>query len=133
MLAATGEAVLANDERYGAYLDAMTIGKARAELTVEQLRSRLRENRTRVMKPKAQQPRPELTPKSTPRQERGFAHILEERRKSEMQASKSDEGKRQGFAHILDDPEKLRKLREQAKKRDRKRGKHLSRSRGLGM
>ena len=41
MLAAAGEAILSNEERYGAYLDAMTIGKARARLTVEQLRNRL--------------------------------------------------------------------------------------------
>ena len=108
MLAATGKAVLSNNERYGAYLDAMTIGKARAVLTVEQLRSRLRENRTRVRKPKAQKPRPEPTPKPTPKQEHGFAHIL-------------------------DDLETVRELREKAKKRDRKRGRHLRKSRGLSM
>ena len=90
-LAVTGKAVLANDDRYGAYLDAMTIGKARARLTVEQLRSRLRENRTCTPKPKVRQPRREPTPK----QERGFAHIL-------------------------DDPEELRELREKANRRDRR-------------
>ena len=104
MLAATGKVVLANEERYGAYLETMTIGKARAQLTVEQLRSRLREDRTRAHKPKAQQPLAE----STPKQE-------------------------QGFAHILDDREKLRQLRERAEQRDRKRGRHLRRSRGLSM
>ena len=104
MLAATGEAVLSDDERYGAYLDAMTIGKARARLTVEQLRSRLRENLTRARKPKAQQPRHETTAEQE-----------------------------QGFAHILDDREKLRELREKAEQRDRKRGRHLRRSRGLKM
>ena len=129
MLAATGKAILSNEERYGAYLDALTIGKARAELTVEQLRNRLRENRTRVRKPKAQKPRPE----PTPRQEQGFAHILEERRKSETRSSRTDEGEQQGFAHILEDPEKLRELREKAKKRDRKRVKQLRRSRGLSI
>ena len=77
MLAATGKAVLANDERYGAYLDAMTIGKARARLTLEQLRNRLRENRARVPKPDVQQPRREPAPK----QEQGFAHVLDESRK----------------------------------------------------
>ena len=149
-LAATGKAVLSNDERYGAYLDAMTIGRRRAELTVEQLRSRLRKNRARVRKPKAQQPRPE----PTPRQEQGFAHILEERRKSEARRGRPDDGERQGFAHtldrppakplepgesqkgfahILDDPEKLKELREKAKKKERKRGKHMRRSRGLSM
>ena len=104
MLAATGKVVLANEERYGAYLETMTIGKARAQLTVEQLRSRLREDRTRAHKPKAQQPLAE----STPKQE-------------------------QGFAHILDDREKLRQLRERAEQRDRKRGRHLRRSRGLSI
>ena len=104
MLAATGKAVLSNEDRYGAWLDAMTIGKSRAQLTVEQLGNRLRENRTRAQKPKAQQPRRE----STAEQE-------------------------QGFAHILDDREKLRELREKAEQRARKRGKHMRRSRGLGI
>ena len=133
MLAATGKAILSNDERYGAYLDAMTIGKTRAELTVEQLRSRLRKYRTRVGKPKAQKPRTVPTPKPKQEQKQGFAHILEERRKSEERAGRTDEGEQQGFAHILDDPEKLRELRERAKKRDRKRGRQLRRSRGLSM
>ena len=104
MLAATGRAILSDEERYGAYLDAMTIGKARARLTVEQLRNRLRENRSRTAKPEVRQPRPEPAPKQE-----------------------------QGFAHILDDPEKLRELREKAKQRNRKRGRHLRRSRGLSM
>ena len=150
MLAATGKAVLANDDRYGAYLDAMTIGRSRARLTVEQLRNRLRENRTRVRKPKAQQTRPD----PTPRQEQGFAHILEERRTSEMRRERKggeeqqgfahtldkppakpldSSENRKGFAHILDDPEKLRELREKAEQRDRKLGRHMRRSRGLSM
>ena len=150
MLAATGKAVLADEDRYGAYLDAMTIGKARAQLTVEQLRSRLDESRAREQKPKAQQPRPE----STPKQKQGFAHVLDERRKSEMRSGRTNEAEQQGFAHkldtppaqpldpserqkgiawILDDPEKLRELREKAKKRDRKRGRHMRKSRGLSM
>ena len=104
MLAATGKTVLANDERYGAYLDAITIGKARARLTVEQLRSRLRENRARVRKPEAQRPQPDPTPR-----------------------------REQGFAHILDDREKLRELREKAERQNRKLGRHLRRSRGLRM
>ena len=104
ILAATGKAVVANEERYGAYLEAMTIGKVRARLTVEQLRSRLRENRTRAAKPEVRQPRREPAPKQE-----------------------------QGFAHILDDREKLRELREKAEKRERKRGKHMRRSRGLTM
>ena len=150
MLAATGEAVLANEDMYGAYLDAMTIGRSRAKLTMEQLRSRLNENRERAAKPEVSQRRLEPTPK----QEQGFAHILEERRKSELRSGRTNEGEQQGFAHtldrppakpldpserqkgfahILDDPEKLRKLREKAEKEERKRGKHMRRSRGLSM
>ena len=104
MLAATGKAVLANDESYGAYLEAMTIGKARGRLTVEQLRSRLRENHTRAAKPEVRQTQPEPKPK-----------------------------REQGFAHILDDREKLRELRDKAEQRERKPGRHLRRSRGLSM
>ena len=104
ILAATGKSILSNDERYGTYLAAMTVGMARARLTVEQLRSRLRENRTRALKPEGRQPRRE----PTPRQE-------------------------QGFAHILDDPEKLRELREKAEQQSRKLRRHMRRSRGLSM
>ena len=42
----TSRAVLSNDERYGAFLDAMMIGRERARFTVDQLRNRLDENRT---------------------------------------------------------------------------------------
>ena len=129
MLAATGKAVLSDDESYGAYLDAMTIGKTRAKLTVEQLRSRLRENRARVPKPDVQQPRREPAPK----QEQGFAHVLDESRKPGERSGRTDKRKEQGFAHILDDPEKLRELREKAEQRDRKRGRHMRKSRGLSM
>ena len=104
VLVATGKAILANNERYGAYLEAMTIGKARAQLADEQLRSRLRENHNRARNPKAQQPRPEPTAEQE-----------------------------QGFAHILDDREKLQELREKAEQRDRKRGRHLRTRRGLSM
>ena len=152
MLAATGKAVLANDDRYGAYLDAMTIGRERAQLTVEQLRDRLDENRAVVAKPEVSQRRREPMP--TPKQEQGFAHILEERRKSEQRSGRKGEEEKQGFAHtldmppakpldpserqkgfahILDDPEKLRELREKAEQRNRKLGRHMRRSRGLSM
>ena len=154
MLAATGKAVLANEDRYGAYLDAMTLGKARAELTVEQLHNRLDENRALAAKREARQRRREPTTKPTPKQEQGFAHVLEERRKSEQQPARKGEEEqlgfahrldrpparpldpsesRKGFAHILDDPEKLRELREQAEQRGRKLGRHMRRSRGLSM
>ena len=109
MLAATGCAILTNEERYGPYLDAMTIGKARARLSVEQLRNRLRaspcESPTSDLQ--AQEPKPQRQP-----------------------APKREE---EGFAHILDDPEKLRELREKAEQQDRKRGKHQRRNPGLSM
>ena len=129
MLAATGEAVLSDDERYGAYLDAMTIGKARATLTVEQLRSRLRANRARASKPEVRQPRRETSAKK----EQGFAHLLDGPRKPGERRARTDEGEQQGFAHILDDPEKLRELREKAEQQDRKHGRRMRRSRGLSM
>ena len=154
MLAATGKAVLANDERYGAWLDAMTIGRGRAELTLEQLRNRLRENRALAAEPEERQRRREPMSKPTPKQGQGFAHILEERRKSEQRPGRKGEEEQQGFAHtldrpparpldpsesrkgfahILDDPEKLRELREKAEQRDRKLGRHMRRSRGISM
>ena len=156
MLAATGEAVLANEDRYGAWLDAMTIGEERAQLTVEQLRDRLRENRALAAEPEERHRRrePRTKPTPTPKQEQGFAHILEERLKAEMRTSRKDEEEkrgfahtldrpparpldpsesRKGFAHILDDPEKLRELRKKAEKEERKLGKHMRRSRGLSM
>ena len=150
VLTATGKAVLANEDRYGAWLDAMTIGRERAQLTVEQLSNRLRENRALTAKPEERQRRREPTPK----QEQGFAHILEERRKAEARRGRKGEEEQQGFAHrldrppakpvdpnesrkgfahILDDPEKLRKLRENAEQRNRKLGRHMRRSRGMSM
>ena len=148
MLAATGEAILANNEKYGAYLDAMTLGRSRVRLTVGQLRSRLQENRVEAPKPAAHQPQRE----PTPRQEQGFAHILYERDKPRARRELADEGQQQGFAHalfesdkprkragqtdedqqqgfvhLLDDPEKLRKLLKKAEKRERKRGRHMRR------
>ena len=104
ILATTGEAILSNEDRYGTYLDAMTIGKARARLTVEQLRNRLHHGRVAAPDPAEPTPRPKPAPKEE-----------------------------EGFAHILDDPEKLRELREKAEQQDRKLGRHQRRSRGLSM
>ena len=119
ILAETGEAVLADKERYDAYLDAMTNGKARARLTVDQLRNRLRERRVETPAPR-QEPVPE---------QRGFADRLN--RSPTKPLSKTEQEK--GFAYILDDPEKLRELREKAEKEDRKLGRHMRRSRGISM
>ena len=103
-LAAAGKAVLSDNDRYGPYLDATTIGKARARLTVDQLRSRIEDGRVEMTKRQGPEPRREPAPKQE-----------------------------QGFAHILDDREKLRELRDKAEQRHRKRGRHLRRSRGLSM
>ena len=132
-LAATGKAVLANEDRYGAYLDAMTIGKPRARLVVEQLRSRLRENRSRSRKTAPKAAARQSRQERPPEKEEGFAHILEERRKPRHRPGQADEGEQQGFAHILDDPEKLRELREKAEREERRLGRHLRRSRGLSL
>ena len=129
LLAATGKAVLSNDERYGAYLDAMTIGEERAQLAVEQLRNRLDENRT--VSTKTDEPQTRREPK--PGQEQRFAHRLDDDRQPRNRPGSADEGERQGFAHILDDPEKLRELRKKAEKRERKLGRHMRKSRGLSM
>ena len=104
MLASTGEAILADEDRYGAYLDAMTFGKSRARLTVKQLRSRLQENRVEVPKPEARKPRREPTPKH----EEGFAHLLDEPRKPRTRRAPADEGQQQGFAHTLFESDKPR-------------------------
>ena len=129
LLAATGKAVLADKDRYGAYLDAMTLGKERARFTADQLRSRLDENRTRAAKP--DEPQTRRTPTSG--QEQGFAHRLADDRQPRNPPRPESEEERQGFAHILDDPEKLRELREKAKERDNKLGRHMRRSRGLSI
>ena len=129
LLAAAGKAVLANDERYGAYLDAIVAGKPRARLTVDQLRNRLDENRMRAATPKV--PQTKRGPK--PGQEGGFAHRLDDDRRPRSRARPADEAEKKGFAYILDDPEKLRELREKAEKRDRKLGRHMRKSRGISM
>ena len=122
-----GRAILADEDSYGAYLDAVAAGKPRASLTVDQLRSRLRENRSRAPKAAAGQSRQERSPE----REEGFAHRLDKPREPGKQAGREDE--KQGIAWILDDPEKLRELREQHEKRERKLGRHLRRSRGRSM
>ena len=150
LLTATGKAVLADEDRYGAWLDAMSIGKERARLTVEQLHNRLDENRALTAMPEAQKTGRE--PKLS--QEEGFAHRLDQPRKPQSRSRQTDEEEQQGFAHkldrppakpldpserqkgfahVLDDPEKLRELREKAEQRDRKIGRQMRKSRGLSM
>ena len=99
-----GAIILSDEYTYGAYLDALAAGKPRARLTVDQLRSRIEDGR--VQAPKLEEPEPRLDP--VPKQQ-------------------------EGIAHILDDPEKLRELREQLMKRERKIGRQHKTSRGLSM
>ena len=47
-LAGTGKTILDNEERYGAYLDALAAGKPRAGLVVDQLRRRMKQPRNSV-------------------------------------------------------------------------------------
>ena len=101
-LAKAGRAILADEDTYGAYLDAVAAGKPRARLTVDQLRSRIEDGPVKAAK--AEKPEPRRDP--APKQEEGIAYILE-------------------------DPEKLRELREQLKKRERRVGRQHKRSRGL--
>ncbi len=139
MLAEVGVAVTADEDKYGPWLDAMTLGRSRAELTLRQLRTRLREGRVRTP------PRPEPTPEPE-----GFAHTLDRPPAKPVSRSEREKGfvhtldkppakplseaeQQKGFAYILDDPEKLKELREKAEKRDRRLGRHLRRSRGISM
>ena len=104
LLERTGRAILADEDTYGAYLDAVAAGKPSARLTVDQLRSRIEDGRVEPVKSEKSEPLRELVPKQ-----------------------------QEGIAYILDDPERLRELREQLKERERKIGRHHRRSRGLGM
>ena len=96
-----GRAILADEDTYGAYLDAVAAGKPRARLTVDQLRSRIEDGRVKAAK--ADEPAPRREPA---------------------------EAQREGIAYILDDPERLRELRDQLKKRERSLGRQHKRSRG---
>ena len=96
--------ILADEDTYGAYLDAVAAGKPRARLTVDQLRSRIEDGRAKAIKSEKPEPRRGPAPKQ-----------------------------QEGIAYILDDPERLRQLREQLKERERKMGRQHKRSRGQSM
>ena len=100
----SGRAILADEDTYGAYLDAVAAGKPRVRLTVHQLRSRIEHGHVET----AKSDRPELRRDLAPEQQ-------------------------EGIAYILDDPERLRELREQLKRRERKIGRQHKRSRGRSM
>ena len=99
-----GRAILADENTYGAYLDAVAAGKPRARLAVDQLHDRIEDRRVETTK--AEHPEPRRKP---------------------------DSKREEGFAYILDDPEKLQELREQIKKRERKSGARQTRGRGRSM
>ena len=99
-----GRAILADEDTYGPYLDADAAGKQPVRLSVDRLRSRIEDGHAETARAR----KPELRRDPAPMQE-------------------------QGIAYILDDPEKLRELREQMKKRERKTGRQHRRSRGLSM
>ena len=99
-----GIVILADEDTYGAYLDAVAAGKPRARLTVDQLRSRIEDGRIKAAKAEKRQPRQDPAPKQE-----------------------------EGIAYILDDPDRLRELREQMKKREHKIGRQHRRSRGRSM
>ena len=99
-----GRAILADEDAYGAYLDSVAAGKPRVRLTVDQLRSRIEDGRTKAAKSENREPR------------------------------RNPAAKQQvDIAYILDDPERLRELREQLKRREQKLGRHQTKSRGLSM
>ena len=98
-----GRAILADEDTYGAYLDAVAAGKPRVRLIVDQLRSRIEDGRVEAAQQEESDPR------------------------------KAASTKEEGIAYVLEDPEKLRELREQLKKRERKISRQLKRSRGLSM
>ena len=99
-----GRAILEDEDTYGDYLDALAAGRPRARLTVDQLRSRLEDGRVEAAKSEKSEPLRDPAPKQ-----------------------------REGIAYILEDPDKLRKLREQLKTRERKSGRQHRKSRGLSM
>ena len=72
-------------------------------MTVNQLQSRIEVGRVKAAKSEKPEPRRDPAPKQ-----------------------------QEGIAYILDDPERLRELREQLKKRERKIGRQRKRSRSLG-
>ena len=99
-----GKAIIADEDTFGAYLDAVAAGRPRARLTVAQLHSRIEDGRVKAAK--SEKPEPRRDPASR---------------------------QKEGIAYILEDSKRLRELREQLKKRERKIGKQRKRSRGLSM
>ena len=99
-----GKAILADEDTYGAYLDAVAAGKPRIRLTVDQFRNRIKDGRVKAAKSKRPEPRRDPEPTQ-----------------------------QEGIAYVLEDPEKLKELREQLKKRERQLGRQHKRSRGFSI
>ena len=89
-LSETGQAILADEDSHGPWLDRIAAGRPRAKLAIDQLRNRIEEGRVEAPKTEERPPRREPAPK-----------------------------KEEGIAHILDDPEKLAELRKQREERER--------------
>ena len=104
LLEKAGRAILADEDTYGAYLDAIAAGKPRARLTVDQLRSRI---------------------------EDGHAKAAESEKPGSRRVPSLKQ--QEGIAYILEDSEKLKELRDQLKRRERRLGRHHKRSRGLSI
>ena len=103
-LVKAGRTILADEDTYGAYLDAVAAGKPRTRLVVDQLRDRIEDDRVEAMRAE----KPETRREPVPKQEKGIAYILE-------------------------DAEKLKELRKRAQNQDRKLGRHRRRRLGLSM
>ena len=100
-LAKAGSAILADEDTYGAYLNAVAAGKRRLRSTIDQLRRRIKNSRVQTTIGKKRSPHRESAP-----------------------------GQPEGIAYILEDPDKLRELREQLRSRQRNLRRHHRRSRG---
>ena len=88
-MAETGEAILKDEDSYGAWLDTIAAGKPRARLTVDKLRNRIEEGRVQESKAEEQQPRR----KPGPKQEETLAELRKQREERERKEGK---GQRKG-------------------------------------
>ena len=103
-LESVGKAMLADEETYGAYLDAVPAGKPRVGLAVNQLRDRIQDG-----------------------------HVDLAQAAGSSSGRRQDTKHDKGIAYILDDPEKLRDLREQRRNRERRIARQRKRRHGLSM
>ena len=96
-----GRAILAGEDTYGAYLDAVAAGKPRARLTVDQLRSRIEDGRVRAAKPE----KPERSPRSREStQQEGVAYILDDPREAPRAPGAAEEARPQDWQAAQEKP-----------------------------